>query len=239
MGITKLNEYAPGVNNNLTNLVQNVGYNRLTKDKVICEISGSDLLIKVGSLIESNGAIWEVENSDLSVTLEDGVVYFDDSTGNYVIIDDEPVFYENRAGFYREGSNEKATRWQVINSQLYTDDSVQYVSSKGGIRKVSSTLDIIGKLLFSGARGAVSNEGVTSGVKLPSNGLTFVDATWTGNAAAEVSGIGGDIDVDLDGGLAARTSWIGLVPSDGSMVSITSGPFGGSNFTSYKTVEVG
>jgi hypothetical protein len=145
MAITKQNTYEIGVNNDISNLSVNVDRNRLGEDKIILEVSGSDLLIKVGSLIEANGSLWAVDTSDISITLADGYLVFDDAVPEFKIIDAETAELDpTRAGFYRPAPNdtEKVTRWDISGTDLILNVNRQLYHEKTN-SKANATFEFV------------------------------------------------------------------------------------------------
>ena len=151
MPATKKNTYEIGVNNDISNLANNVDYNRLGEDKVIIEVSGPNLLIKNGSIIEANGALWVVDSGDLSITLADGYLVFDDSTGNFSIVNSETAELDpDRAGYYRPSPNDtqRVTRWDISGTDLIVNATRQLFYDKLKL-KIEADLEVENDLTVS------------------------------------------------------------------------------------------
>jgi hypothetical protein len=229
MAITKQNTYEIGVNNDVSNLADNVTLNRLGTDKTFCEISGGNLLIKVGSLIEANGELWAVDTSDISITLADGYLVFDDATPEFKIVNSETAELDpDRVGFYRPSPNdtEKVTRWGILNSELFLSVERGELVPEDGITRFSGFLDISGKLTFEDAKGPKTSGSIGAGVFVP-EGLVYVATSGTGVSIA-VSSSSTDINYSPIGG-----SFFGLMASDGSNIFIT------ASSGTYEFIEVG
>lgn len=179
MPATKKNTYEIGVNNDISNVANNVDYNRLGTDQVIIEISGPNLLIKNGSLIEANGSLWAVDSGDLSIPLADGYLVFDDSTGDFSIINSEvAVLDPERAGFYRPSPNDtqRVARWDISGTDLILNITRQLYTESTNKTKLEGALETGGKITSQDEIEASSNI-ISGGSVDVANTLNIADGT--------------------------------------------------------------
>lgn len=224
MPATKKNSYEMGVNDDLVNVALNVDINRRGMDKVFCEVSGSDLLIKVGSIIESNGDIYVVDTADLVVALSDGYLVFDDSVPEFKIINSETAeIDEEKCGYYRPSPNEteRVTRWDILGSEIFINEERDGYKPLTGTRKNEGDLDIFGKLLFSGASGAYDSGSIP--FTLPA-GMCMVELQ--GSFTISVVGDGGTVTT------STQSFFFGTLVSDGTNVTV-------AGTGTYELVEIG
>jgi hypothetical protein len=225
MAISKQSFYEIGVNNDLSNVSVNVDRNRLGADFLFCEISGGNLLIKVGSVIEANGSVYRVEDSDISITLIDGIIFFDDETNSFLIEDTNLIGLDRtRVGYYRinQNTNRKASKFEIENGVLY---SVQERSRAYFIcdkNRNSGELRVANKVLFSKAKGDLTPEFTSDQIQYPPIGFSFflIDNLEPGAAgvlASVNSTIGGNISKFIIDpvNVPSVTNWFGLVYGNG------------------------
>jgi len=130
MAIIQKNLYLPG--QDLTNLAQNVDYNRLGLDR--CNITvnfgtvPATITIKQGSLIEVNGNLYAIEAADYTFAMAN-------ATHNYITFTDNPIAafssaagkgtYNNaKLGLYDGTNLIRTLRWYINQtSQIYNIDN--------------------------------------------------------------------------------------------------------------------
>lgn len=116
MSVQKINNYGNG-NNSLSNLALNVDFNRIGEDSTFLQSK----TIKVGSIIESNGSLYAVQDNDAPITGSGRYIYFN-SVGLYFYRSDtEPVFSNTKGGFYGTG----------LGGTLITDRAIRWTSNGG------------------------------------------------------------------------------------------------------------
>jgi hypothetical protein len=130
MAITQLNSYLPG--QNLTNLAENVDYNRVGDDKTDITINHTTnpwtFTIKVGSLIEKDGNIYTVDTSDYTLQATD-------NTHNYIVFTgsafassaNRGTYDPAKGGFYDSGN-------RVLKYYIDTDNDLEYTLSANDSR---------------------------------------------------------------------------------------------------------
>lgn len=124
MSVEKKNVYIPG--QNITNLGNNVDYNRVADDKTSITVnftgSPASVTIKAGSLIESNGNLYRV-NADVTFTMgsvNDTYILFDDTTPiaapnwGFSSSTSRGTFDPAKQGFYSGiGNTIKTLKWYI------------------------------------------------------------------------------------------------------------------------------
>lgn len=117
MAVVKKNTYEAGVNNDVTNVVQNVDLNRLGIDNT--KLDGSPLEVQIGSIIECNGSLYAVEGAVESITnigtAFPSYIYFDSSTESFIASTEVPLYNSSKNGYYSPTvSTRRATKWYNI-----------------------------------------------------------------------------------------------------------------------------
>lgn len=133
MAINKVNLYTPG--QNLTNLANNVDYNRLGIDQTNIEVdfSGSpaQVTIKQGSLIEINGNRYIVQGADYVFTMAgatDNYITFNETTPSFSSTTIKGTYDDAKAGVYQADNETRTICWYVdqIEEIFNRDMSLMY-----------------------------------------------------------------------------------------------------------------
>lgn len=136
MSTDKKNTYVIGSNNDLTNALNNIDYNRIGEDSTIVEWDGSQFLVKVGSSLEVNGNLYAVGTADETIAASSGVVVYNEATG-WAISGDTPVLRADKGGYYLADGVTRVTRWDVLatgavylnaSRQLFSEEKVDHLS---------------------------------------------------------------------------------------------------------------
>jgi len=142
LGIIQKNLYLPG--QNLTNLAQNVDYNRLGLDRcnitVDFNVSPANVTIKQGSLIEVNGNLYAIEAADYVFAMAN-------ATHNYITFTDNPLpafssaasigTYNNaKLGLYDGTNLIRTLRWYIEQGaeDVYDINDSVMAYNKGGLK---------------------------------------------------------------------------------------------------------
>jgi hypothetical protein len=121
MAITQKNEYVIGSNNDLSNALLNIDLNRLGGDLTYLENDGGTLKVSVGSLIESQGSIYQVATpaETPTGTAQDGAyLFFDDSIPGFVWSNTAGTYDPTRGGIY-DGSDRRQCRFRLSSATTY------------------------------------------------------------------------------------------------------------------------
>jgi hypothetical protein len=121
MAITQKNEYVIGSNNDLSNALLNIDLNRLGGDLTYLENDGGTLKVSVGSLIESQGSIYQVATAAETPTgtAQDGAyLFFDDSVPGFVWSNTAGTYDPTRGGIY-DGSDRRQCRFRLSSATTY------------------------------------------------------------------------------------------------------------------------
>lgn len=107
MAITQLNSYLPS--QNLTNLAENVDYNRVGDDKTDITVNHTTspwtFTIKVGSLIEKDGNIYTVDTADYTLQATDNAHNYIVFTGSaFASSANRGTYDPAKGGFYDSGN---------------------------------------------------------------------------------------------------------------------------------------
>jgi hypothetical protein len=118
MAITQKNTYAIGSNNDLTNALAMIDLNRiLAQDRVRVFDDSGTLKVAVGSLVEANGSIYQVETAAETPSGSPAVfdfLYFDDSGPSFEWSSAVGTWSDTLQGWYNSGK--KRLGWQVLNT---------------------------------------------------------------------------------------------------------------------------
>jgi len=105
MSVVKVNTYEIGVNNDLTNVVQNVDANRLGTDLSHIVWSGSAFVVKTGSIVEANGSLYVVQ-ADIGIGNSTGFLTFNSATLAFSIVDTSRTgkYDAGKSGYYNSAT---------------------------------------------------------------------------------------------------------------------------------------
>jgi len=84
MAVVKQNTYAPGTNNDVTNVCQNVDLNRLGTDHSFITWSGTAFILEQGSIVEANGSLYAI-TADINLGNTSGYLIFNTTTLTFSI----------------------------------------------------------------------------------------------------------------------------------------------------------
>lgn len=128
MTINKVNNYIPG--QNITNLANNVDYNRLGMDQTIIEVdftgSPAQVTIKQGSIIEVNGNKYIVQGADYVFTMAgatDNYITFNETIPSFSSTTIKGTYDNAKAGVYQADNVTRTICWYVNQSdEIYGRD---------------------------------------------------------------------------------------------------------------------
>jgi hypothetical protein len=169
MATNKKNTYVIGSNNDLTNGLANIDYNRVNTDLTVVEWSGSDFIVKEGSTLEVNGNLYTVESADETISAASGAVVYNESTG-WAISSDTPVLRPDKGGYYLSDGVTRVTRWDVLSSGSVYINANRQLFGEGNVDIEAHNIIASGDVIVSGdgtfnniiLSGALSNEAVES-----------------------------------------------------------------------------
>jgi hypothetical protein len=113
MSVVKVNTYETGVNNDITNVVENVDANRLGTDLSHVVWSGSAFVVKSGSIVEANGSLYVVQ-TDIGLGNSTGFLTFDSSTLAFAIVDTSRTgkYDAGKSGYYNSATV-RILKWRL------------------------------------------------------------------------------------------------------------------------------
>lgn len=243
MSTDKKNTYVIGSNNDLTNALNNIDYNRIGEDSTIVEWDGSQFLVKVGSSLEVNGNLYAVGTADETIAASSGVVVYNEATG-WAISGDTPVLRADKGGYYLADGVTRVTRWDVLatgavylnaSRQLFSEETIDSINAN---EANLSTLDVSGSATIDTLTigGGLFNEAVNSSGN-NSNGYWIRYESGMQVCWGERVSVGShDVDIDGNNGIYRTSSIPGSFPVDfidGNVVGTVSisSPLTGTSWT--------
>jgi hypothetical protein len=117
MAVVKQNTFQPGVNNDVTNVCVNVDLNRIGTDLSQVVWSGTQYVLKAGTLVEANGSLY-ANDADINLGNTSGDLDFNSSTLAFSIGTGAATYNPAKGGLY-VSANVRRLKWGMVSGGTF------------------------------------------------------------------------------------------------------------------------